>query len=74
MMPQATEQWVQIVLTILESGYTFLTVAASAAFAVIREVMAAPVSAAVAAESFKKERLATLGFKVILLLFVPGEA
>jgi hypothetical protein len=35
-------------------------------------VIAAPVKAAVAAESFRNERLATLGFKVTRLVFVPA--
>jgi len=48
-----------------------LAAAGVAAFAVIFVVITAPVSAAVAAESFRNERLATLGFRVTRLVFVP---
>jgi hypothetical protein len=59
--------------TVLVPGYAAFVAAGVAAFAVILVVIAAPVSAAVAADSFKNDRLATLGFKVTRLVFVPTE-
>jgi len=50
-----------------------LAAAGVAAFAVILVVIAAPVKAAVAADSLRNDRLATLGFKVTRLIFVPRE-
>jgi hypothetical protein len=64
---------VQIDRTILESGYAAFTAASVAALAVIFVVIAALVKAAVAAESFRNERLVTFGFKVTRLVFVPTD-
>jgi len=74
-MPQPTAQYVQIVRTFFDPSNCAFFDGAAAAFDVSLLVIAAPERAAVAAEILRKDLLANLGLRVILLpvLVLPPE-